>query len=575
MGGSDFDARRRSKQAAKKGRRESEMGGRGANLLGDTKLKRERKKKTKRRITQGMCWSDPKITEEDKKWSEDGDSDVERAALGSDVEEAAAAGAEPQKPKRERPQAPGDKPVAKKQKKEDGSGRMRLSTSISLLAPAAAAASAASKQGKQAAAAGDGQPGKAAPAAVPPALQPFDPLIQRFMTQQGFAEPTPIQAQSWPSCCGGRDCLGVAQPGSGKTLAYLLPAAVRIAGLGHGAASPPPPGPLALVMVPTRELAVQVAAQARALRPLAGLRAVAVYGGVPKEEQVELLHRAPHVVVATPGRCLDLVEDRTLDLSHTVYVVLDEADKMLGLGLLPQLEQLRALLLPLPPPGPLPGGAKGGKSKRGGADGAAAAAGTSAQRPRPQVLLFSATMPAEVAQAVDAWLHKPLRLAVSTDASCISRGVTQVVQVCAEHKKGKKLLKHLGAIKAAGAGMRNAPRTLIFCNRIKTVRALHSALAAEAFKVRGPALPCPALLGAARVPPGWAGVWSQHTLAVRSCPSHNCRCQRFAPLPPLSLLLLLWPLCWANQAPSANTENTLSPGSCFLAPCCCTALRRW
>lgn len=161
-----------------------------------------------------------------------------------------------------------------------------MSTSINLLDPKMAPAAdgkPSSKKGttttKAAADGGEGG-GSSKPAApVPPALQPFHPLIQRFMASHGFAEPTPIQARCWPACCAGRDVLGVAEPGSGKTLAYLLPGAVAVTTSDSGSAAPPlaPAGgsasqPRLLVLTPTRELALQVAKQAKDLRLASGLR---------------------------------------------------------------------------------------------------------------------------------------------------------------------------------------------------------------------------------------------------------------------------------------------------------------
>lgn len=301
-----------------------------------------------------------------------------------------------------------------------------------------------------------------------------------------------------------------------------------------------------LVLAPTRELAMQVAATCRLVRKLTGLRTACVFGGVPKEQQAELLQKKPHIVVATPGRLLDLVDDGVVTLkpgaaagaaaapsgsdgpsaTGVAYVVLDEADKMLSLGFQAQLERLRSMVLPAPSSQAVVGaaGTEDKKKKKAagkaGASGEAAAGAQGSGSSRPQVLLFTATMPQEVASAAAQWLLPgATKVQVSASAASISKTVTQVVQVrllacfaclapwegvweglwqseqrerivggggiagtertcpksatltapqvCAEHKKPAKLLKHLAAIKDKAANMRNFPRVLVFANRIK------------------------------------------------------------------------------------------------------------
>lgn len=321
------------------------------------------------------------------------------------------------------------------------------------------------------------------------------------MARLGFREAAPIQAAAWPPACAGRDVQGLAEPGSGKTLAYLLPALAHVAGSagssngGGGAAAAAAGGaavarPRALVLAPSRELATQVSRQAAALFGVSGVAVGCVTGGAERAAQLAALAaRPPGLLVATPGRLLDLADAGAVDLASVELLVLDEADKMLDVGFGPQLARLRALLLGGGGGGSADAAAgqaaqqqqQGGKGKKrkkpgqqqqegAGAAGAAASGG----RRRLQVLLFTATMPRALADTAAAWLGggssggaPAARLEVRPGPESISKSITQVVQVCAEHKKPAKLLKHLAAIKEASAGLRNPPRVLVFANRIK------------------------------------------------------------------------------------------------------------
>lgn len=122
--------------------------------------------------------------------------------------------------------------------------------------------------------------------------------------------PTPhasqVQAKTWPAACEGKDILAKAQPGAGKTLAFLLPLAAQLVEAGHGRHTEPA-GPLVIMLAPTRELALQTHIACKPLMPLYGLRSTCIYGGVDKEAQVDALRRRPHLLVATPGRCAVLV----------------------------------------------------------------------------------------------------------------------------------------------------------------------------------------------------------------------------------------------------------------------------
>jgi len=167
----------------------------------------------------------------------------------------------------------------------------------------------------------------------------FDGLVLRRETSQaihalGWTTPTPIQTQIIPTMAAGRDVVGQAQTGSGKTGAYGIPIAERL--------DPTKRVLQALVLVPTRELALQVAGDVRALGRGRGLRVVALYGGQAIDRQFADLKRHPHIAVATPGRLLDHMERGTVNIGTVEIVVLDEADRMLDMGFLPDVSRILA-----------------------------------------------------------------------------------------------------------------------------------------------------------------------------------------------------------------------------------------
>ncbi|KAG1659531.1 hypothetical protein FOA52_016154 [Chlamydomonas sp. UWO 241] len=321
---------------------------RGEEGFSEGAPKRIRKKtNVKRRMCRGLCYSDPALalTEKDRTGVWDGGEGEEAADAGYDSDvDAAQRSASSQGAT-----SSGAVAAAVVGSELGAKAGVKLSTEVQLPASLHGAAANAPKMQKKQKKLPGGDGGVAAakqPRPEPgPALAPYHSLVRNYMASQGHTEPTPIQECCWPSACAGGDVQGVAQPGSGKTLAYLLPAFARVQDAGHDGASNPE-GPLVLVIVPTRELAIQVAQQARALRAVSGLRTAVVYGGVPKEGQALLLAKRPHALVATPGRLLDLMDDGVLSLAQVSCVVLDEADKMLSLGFEAQLKRLHATLLP-------------------------------------------------------------------------------------------------------------------------------------------------------------------------------------------------------------------------------------
>jgi len=229
----------------------------------------------------------------------------------------------------------------------------------------------------------------------------LDPVLLRAVRTAGYNTPTPIQAAAIPAILSGRDVIGTAQTGSGKTAAFLLPILHRLLRAGPGRTR-------VLVLSPTRELAAQIEQALRDFAKGTRVRGVAVYGGVGMGAQVDALRRGVDVVVATPGRLLDHMERRNVDFRDLQVLVLDEADRMLDMGFLPDV---RRIVNTLP-------------------------------RVR-QTLLFSATMPGPIADLSRSLMHDPVRLAVSPPdrpPSAIRHEVYPVPQ----HLKTALLLRLLG-----------------------------------------------------------------------------------------------------------------------------------
>ncbi|MGO3743461.1 DEAD/DEAH box helicase [Kerstersia sp.] len=170
------------------------------------------------------------------------------------------------------------------------------------------------------------------------------PDLLRAVADTGYLTPTPIQAQAIPQVLSGRDVMGAAQTGTGKTAAFTLPILHRLMPLATHSASPARHPVRALMLAPTRELADQVAENVRRYSKHTPLRSTVVFGGVDIAPQKEALRRGCEVLIATPGRLLDHVEQKTVNLSQVQLLVLDEADRMLDMGFLPDLDRIVKLL---------------------------------------------------------------------------------------------------------------------------------------------------------------------------------------------------------------------------------------
>ncbi len=198
------------------------------------------------------------------------------------------------------------------------------------------------------------------------------PSILKDVAELGYQQPTPIQAQCIPPVLEGKDVIGLAQTGTGKTAAYGLPIIQRAAGKVEMAA---------LILAPTRELAQQIAVALRQLGKSTGVRVAVVVGGIPIKEDYKALQAWPNVLVATPGRLIDHIHSRTIVLSDISMVTVDEADRMYDMGFIPQINSIMEVL----------------PKKR-------------------QTLMFTATMPPEVEKLVRRNMQSPVRIQVGLTA---------------------------------------------------------------------------------------------------------------------------------------------------------------
>jgi ATP-dependent RNA helicase RhlE len=230
--------------------------------------------------------------------------------------------------------------------------------------------------------------------------------ILRAVVDEGYLEPTPIQEHAIPMVLAGRDLLAAAQTGTGKTAAFTLPILERLKDTANTSFSPARHPVRALIVTPTRELAMQIAESVEAYGRHVPLRSAVVYGGVPIEPQIRELRSGVEILVATPGRLMDHVGQRTVNLSQVEILVLDEADRMLDMGFIPDIRKIVALL-----------------------------------PARRQNLLFSATFSDEIRRLSKEFLRDPETVEVSARFSA-AEGVEQVLYPVDRDRK-EDLLIHL------------------------------------------------------------------------------------------------------------------------------------
>ncbi|MFT3686252.1 MAG: DEAD/DEAH box helicase [Phycisphaerales bacterium] len=236
------------------------------------------------------------------------------------------------------------------------------------------------------------------------------PMLLETVKSQGYITPTPIQAATIPAGIAGKDVLGTAQTGTGKTAAFALPILHRLQQAPADKSHRGPVFPRALILSPTRELTSQIAESFATYGKGTTLRNTTVYGGVSQFHQVRALKAGVDILIATPGRLMDLMNQRLVNLSNVSIFVLDEADRMLDMGF---IEPIRRIASALPP----------------------------REKVNRQTMLFSATMPREIQGLAEALLKDPLRIAVSAANSTVDR-IDQSLYVVPKEKKSA-LLEHL------------------------------------------------------------------------------------------------------------------------------------
>ncbi|APG46561.1 DEAD/DEAH box helicase [Phaeobacter porticola] len=258
-------------------------------------------------------------------------------------------------------------------------------------------------------------------------------LLKRI-ADLGYTDPTPIQAHAIPHALNGKDVLGLAQTGTGKTAAFGIPLIAQMMQYGQ---KPAPKTVRGLVLAPTRELANQIAANLKALTEGTPMKTGLVVGGVSINPQIARIAKGTDILIATPGRLLDILDRRALDLSSCDFLVLDEADQMLDLGFIHALRKIASLL--------------------------------PEQR---QTMLFSATMPKQMNEIANSYLQSPIRIEVNPPGKAADK-ITQSVHFIAKAEKLSMLKEQLRAI--------DGERTLVFGRTKHGMEKLMKTLSAAGF----------------------------------------------------------------------------------------------
>ncbi|KAL5561027.1 hypothetical protein UlMin_030774 [Ulmus minor] len=266
----------------------------------------------------------------------------------------------------------------------------------------------------------------------------FSPQLMNAIKKQGYEKPTSIQCQALPIALSGMDIIGIAKTGSGKTAAFVLPMIVHIMDQPELQKEE---GPIGVICAPTRELAHQIYLECKKFSKSHGIRVSAVYGGMSKLEQFKELKAGCEIVVATPGRLIDMLKMKALTMLRATYLVLDEADRMFDLGFEPQIRSIVGQI-----------------------------------RPERQTLLFSATMPRKVEKLAREILTDPVRVTVG-EVGMANEDITQVVHVIpSEAEKLPWLLEKL-------PGLIDEGDVLVFASKKATVDEIESQIAQKGFKV--------------------------------------------------------------------------------------------
>ena len=281
---------------------------------------------------------------------------------------------------------------------------------------------------------------------------PSTPLLAK-KPFAAFPAPTPIQSASWPFTLSGRDVIGVAETGSGKTMAFALPCVEALHA--ESLAGKKPRGTRAVVVCPTRELAMQTHEQVTKLTSLVNLTCVCIYGGAPKHEQRDTLRRGADIIVATPGRLKDFLSEGAADLSRSRFVVLDEADRMLDTGF---EEDIKEIMRACP----------------SGAD--------------RQTLMFTATWPTSVQALASSMMSTPVKITISSSGANpegdlqANKRISQTVEVVEPRDKEFRLVKLL---QSRQRGAQRDDRILVFCLYKKEATRVEESLSRKGIKVAG------------------------------------------------------------------------------------------
>ena len=280
------------------------------------------------------------------------------------------------------------------------------------------------------------------------------PLLLSTLEKVGYAQPSAIQRAAIPVGLLNRDVVGIAETGSGKTAAFLLPMLVYISNLPPITAVTAEAGPYALIMAPTRELAQQIAAECTKLGSVLGIRNVSIVGGLGIEEQGVRLREGAEVVIGTPGRLIDCIEKRYLVLHQCNYIVLDEADRMIDMNFEPQIVRV---MDSMPSTNLRP-------EADNVDDDAVDAVLTSASNPSGQryrqTIMFSATMPPKVIHLAKKYLRHAVEIAVGDRRGKAASNVEQRVEwVRSDADKRRRLLELLQS---------EQPPIIVFCNLKRT-----------------------------------------------------------------------------------------------------------
>jgi len=267
----------------------------------------------------------------------------------------------------------------------------------------------------------------------------FPPYISSALQLLKFDKPTAIQAQCWPLALGGRDLIGLAETGSGKTLAFLVPAIIHIRNKSAAARAK---GPSVLVMAPTRELAQQIEEVAAKTCKVADVKSCCVFGGAAKHDQVKTL-KGVDIIIATPGRLIDFLQEGSTHLEAVTYLVLDEADRMLDMGFELQINEVLRYI-------------------------------SSKER---HTLMFSATWPNDVQRLAQKYFKNPIRITIGNEKLSGAKRVTQIVEVMEEKEKRTRLRKLLTTL------FKDNCRILIFMLYKHSCERLYTELLAEGWPV--------------------------------------------------------------------------------------------